>query len=129
MTGEASAADILTAASIMAGVLSFIYAHAHVWVTNILDFERGERQAADLRKERREALRACRLSAAVSLFSLTLGAIFTWEIVELVRNGHVFGAYEPITLSLVVVWLLFLGVGGHSAWSALRLWQKRTQLS
>jgi hypothetical protein len=129
MNGEASAADILTAASVLAGVLSFIYAHAHVRVTNILDFERGERQAADLRKERREALRVCRLSAAVSLFSLTLGAIFTWEIVELARHGHVFGAYEPITLSLVVVWLLFLGVGVHSAWSALRLWQKRTQLS
>lgn len=129
MNGEASAAEVLTAASVMAGVLSFIYAHVHVRVTKILDFERGERLAADLRKERREALRACRFSAAVSLFSLALGAIFTWEIVELVRDGHVFGAYEPITLSLVVVWLLFLGVGGHSAWSALRLRQKRMQLS
>ena len=129
MNGEASAAQLLTAASVMAGVLSFVYALAHVRVTNVLDFERGERQAADLTKERREALRACRLSAAVSLFSLALGAIFTGEIVELVRDGHVFGAYEPITLSLVVVWLLFLGVGAHSAWSAVRLWQKRAQLS
>jgi hypothetical protein len=129
MNGEAPAADVLTAASVMAGVLTFVYAHAHSRVTTILDFERGERQAADLRKERREALRACRLSAAVSLFSLALGAIFTWEIVELVRDGHVFGAYEPVALSLVVVWVLFLGVGAHSAWSAVRLRQKRTELS
>jgi hypothetical protein len=129
VSGEATAADILTAASVMAGVLSFVYAHAHVRVTKILDFERGERQSADLTPERREARRARRLSAAVSVFSFGLGAIFTWEIVKLIRDGHVFGAYEPITLSLVVVWLLFIGVGAHSAWSAVRLTQKHAQLS
>jgi hypothetical protein len=129
MSDESSAADILTAASVMAGVLSFLYANAHVRITESLDIERGERHAADLKKERRTARRAGQLSAAVSLASLALGAIFTAKIVDLIRDGHVFGAYEPITLSLVVVWLLFLGVGAHSAWSAVRLWIKHRELS
>ena len=129
MSGEASAADVLTAASVMAGVLSFLYAHAHGRISRSLDLERGERHAADLEPERREIRRARQLSAAISLVSFALGAIFTWEIVDLVRDGHVFGAYEPITLSLVVVWLLFLGVGVHSAWSAVRLTRKHRELS
>ena len=129
MSGEDTTADILTAASVMAGVLFFLYAHAHTSIAASLDLERGERHAADLKVERRQVGSDELRAAAIAAVALVLGAIFTPKVIDLVRDGHVFGEYDPIALSLIVVWLLFLGVGAHSAWSAVRLRRKHRELS
>jgi drug/metabolite transporter (DMT)-like permease len=128
MSEEATTADILTAASVMAGVLFFLYAHAHTRIAQSLDIERGERHAADLRVERRRVRSDELRAAAIAAVALAVGAIFTPKVIDLIRDGHVFGEYDPIALSLIVVWLLFLGVGAHSAWSAWRLSRKHREL-
>ena len=129
MSEEATTADILTAASVMAGILFFLYANAHARIAASLAIERGERQAADLGPERRRVRSDLLRAVAISVVALALGAIFTAKVVDLVGDGHIFGEYDPIALSLTVVWLLFLGVGVHSASSALRLRQKHAELS
>jgi drug/metabolite transporter (DMT)-like permease len=129
MSEEVTTADILTAASVMAGVLFFLYAGAHTRIAESLDIERGERHAADLKDERRRVRSDELRAAGIAGVALALGAIFTARVIDLIRDGHVFGEYDPIALSLVVVWLLFLGVGAHSAWSAVRLRRKHRELS
>jgi drug/metabolite transporter (DMT)-like permease len=129
MTQDVTTGDILTAASVLAGVLFFLYANAHARIVESLEIERGERHAADLRTERARVRSDGVRALAIAVVALALGAIFTPKIVDLTRDGHVFGEYDPIALSLTVVWLLFLGVGAHSAWSAVRLRKKQEGLS
>lgn len=129
MTDKATAGDLLSAASVLAGVLSFLYANVYSRVRAGLDIERGERQPSDLKKERRRIEQAAWQAVAAGAVALALGAIFAPRIVDLVRDGHIFDEYDPIALSLAVVWLLFVGVALHAASSAWRLRRKHGELS
>lgn len=128
MTSGANTGDLLSAASVLAALLTFLYGNAYSVITAALDIERGERPAADLAGARRQVSRAQRPALAVCVSALALGAIFTPKVIDLTRDGDVFGRYDPIALSLVVVCVTFLLVAGHSATSVWRLSRKHGEL-
>jgi 4-hydroxybenzoate polyprenyltransferase len=129
VSGEASIGDLLTAASILAALLTFLYANAYATISEAVDIERGERRRADLRRERRQVHRALWPAAAVLLASLALAVVFAREVFDLVRDGDVFSKWDAIGLSLVVVWLAFLAVAAHAAGSTLQLATKYRELN
>jgi hypothetical protein len=121
--------DLLTASSVLAALLTFLYANAYSTIAAALDIERGERHAADLRAEVQQVKRAVWPAFAVCVSALALAAIFTPEVIDLVRDGDVFGQYDPIALSLIVVWVTFVLVAGHAMRSVRLLVGKHRQLA
>jgi hypothetical protein len=126
---ESTTGDLLTASSVVAALLTFLYVNAYATIAGALDIERGERHSADLQAERRQVKAAVRRALAVCLAALALAAIFTPEVTDLIRDGHVFGRYDPIALSLTVVWLTFALVAAHAGYSLRLLAQKHRQLA
>jgi hypothetical protein len=128
VSDQGSTGDLVSAASVLAGVITFLYTHAYSRVSAALEIERGERQSADLKAERRKARHALWQALGAGAVALLLAGIFGPRVGDLVGDGHVFGEYDPIVLALVVVWLLFVGVAAHATWSAWRLARKHREL-
>jgi hypothetical protein len=121
--------DLLSAASILAGLLTFLYGNAYSAITDALKLERGERHYADLSRERRQVRDAIAPALGVFATGLALAGIFFWKVVELIRTGDVFSRYDPVALSFLVVWLAFVLVAAHAAWSTWRLAGKYRELA
>ena len=126
---EATTGDLLSAASVLAALLTFLYGVAYASITAAIDIERGERKAPDLRPEQRQVAGALFPAIGVCLAALALAGIFTPKVIDLIRDGDVFGRYDPIVLSLVVVWLTFVLVAIHAARSVWLLLGKRRELT
>jgi ABC-type Fe3+ transport system permease subunit len=129
VSGEASTGDVLTAASILAGLLTFLYGNAYAAISRAVDIERGERRRPDLRRERRQVLRALWPAAGVLVVAVILAIVFAREVFDLVTDGDIFGEWNAIGLSLLVVWLAFVLVALHAAGSTLQLARKHRELN
>ena len=121
--------DLLTAASILAGLLTFLYGNAYSTITKALELERGEHHYADLVAARKQVRDAIVPALGVLAAALALAAIFVWKVVELIRDGDVFSRYDPVALSFLVVWLAFVLVALHAGRSTWRLARKHGELA
>jgi hypothetical protein len=129
LSADASTGDLLTAASVLAALLTFLYGAAYAAITEATGIERGERHRADLRAERKQVLRAVWPAVGVLLAAAALALVFAHEVYDLVRNGDVFTDWDAIGLSLLVVWVAYLAIGIHAATSVFQLLKKYHELN
>jgi hypothetical protein len=129
LSTDASTGDLLTAASILAALLTFLYGAAYATITNATGIERGERHHADLRAERKQVLRAVWPAVGVLVAATALALVFGHEVYDLVRAGDVFTDWDAIGLSLLVVWVAYLAIAIHAATSVAELLRKYRELN
>lgn len=129
MNTDASTADLLTAASVLAALLTFLYGAAYSAIREATEIERGERHRADLRTERKQVLRAVWPATGVLVAAAALALVFANEVYDLVSAGDVFTDWDAIGLSLLVVWVAYLAIAVHAATSVLQLLKKYHELN
>jgi hypothetical protein len=129
LSTEATTGDLLTAASVLAALLTFVYGAAYATITNATEIERGERHRADLRGERKLVRRALWPAVAVLVTAVALALVFAHEVYDLVSAGDVFTDWDAIGLSLLVVWVAYLAIGVHAATSVFQLLRKYRELN
>jgi hypothetical protein len=115
--------DLLTAASLLVALLTFLYGGAFSEITTARKLRRAGRNVDDTRADRERVAVARPKALGVAVAGIVVGAIFLPESLERCWHflQHPLGHYNALATSLVVVTAFCFLVAAHALGAALEL--------
>ena len=137
MTQTSDLPSLLSAASLLFGVITFLYGLSYRELSTAAALRVAGRQKDDLGPQRERVRRARVTAMFVAVVAAVVGLIFTPDAARLSRHFFerldegqgAFEDYDAVATTLVAVTLGCFFLAGHATWMAVRLTRTLRRLS
>lgn len=121
-----NAGDLLSAASILLGIITFLYGLWHAELDTAESIQ-PPRHLEDAGPHRRTVAIARRKALTVALAAALFVLVFAPEVIGAL--DEMFDDYDAVEVSLLVVWVGLIWLAAHSGATAWRLHQQHRRLT